>query len=76
MPNRKDELRKRLLVMVEELHKKVMYTKDGVSKGDDEFFMRAVTLANYMDKQSARIRERAGELGEEATKFSKERNIA
>lgn len=70
MPNRKDELRKRLLALIEDVHRKVMYAKEGLPRGDDEFFMRSITLANFMEKQAGRIKEHAERLEWETTKLS------
>lgn len=75
MVQRKDELRKRLLALIEDVHGKVMYTKEGLPKGDDEFFMRAVTLANFIRKQAERIIAHATELSIEIKKFEEEKKI-
>ena len=74
MAQRKDELRKRLLALVEDVRGKVMYAKEGLPRGDDEFFMRSVALANFMEKQAGRIKEHAGNLSREITKFEEKRD--
>ena len=73
MAQRKDELRKRLLALVEDVHGKVMYAKEGLPRGDDEFFMRSVALANFMEKHAERIKDRAASLYRELSKFEEKK---